>query len=301
MVDSRVERFGTPEYLEVLRESVVRGIDLALGLVRVRFDRAEEPLERLPYHRENHTRMVVKGTQRILETIARVAPELVGTKEVYLGCFAAGFHDTVQKWQEKEGIRKRTTGANEEKSFNDATFFMRSENEAGKGEVFSKSDVALVKEAILGTIPTFDAGLGTVVQKNVSRDSSPIARAVALADLNTFGLEPEIAVEESRRLFREENLDVFKDVLATDFSRGAIYKTRMITWLKDQVTFTQARQVRLGQELEGFPDQVRVALQELFAGFPQAIENLEKEVELASQEEFPALVARFGYYTEATI
>lgn len=116
-----------------------------------------------------------------------------------------------------------------------------------------------------------------VFQPNLNQKSSLVARAVALADLGTAGLESSKRYfQDAIALFHEDNID-FEDLVK---QAGANHKdnltTRMRNYLNFQKDFISTRKDSLKQELDGLNDQQKQAVTSLFHNFDSAAEEIEK-------------------------
>ena len=105
----------------------------------------------------------------------------------------------------------------------------------------------LVNQAILATVPGWDAENETVSQPNLTPNAPAVVRAVALADLGIAGMEPATFVETGDQLFREENLDIARTLRRTgrsgDLPAGTLegFKARMLAWSRSQPGFVRGR------------------------------------------------------------
>jgi hypothetical protein len=157
---------------------------------------------------------------------------------------------------------------------------------------FHEQDSALVTQAILATLPGWDAAHHTASQPRLSAAAPPVVRAVALADLGSAGMDGAAFVEGSDQLFREENLDIGRALrhCATrgDLSRAVLegYKARALAWARFQAAFARGRRARLPMELGNLSGAARAALQALFCRFEEAIAAAEEAVRV--REALPA-------------
>ncbi|MDO8529367.1 MAG: hypothetical protein Q7S18_01735 [bacterium] len=286
--------------------TVNKGIEQALGLIKEKYENRPDEKDNLPFHNAEHTKGVVDNVEKILKAIQQASPDLdlVSDHDVQIGRLAAAYHDTVQDWKEnkvKEGefekvSRKRLAGSNETKSGEEAAKFMRDANQ--NGAVFSEQDIQTVKRAIDTTVPGGWDGK-TVIQTNLTKNSSLVERALALADLATAGMEgSKRFLEEGPAIFREENLDILEAIRSGENiskDKQDYFKERMIKWLRDQPAFARGRQARLAVELEAIPEPARAAVAGLFDKFEDSIQKSQEVADEAGKESFEKLIERMGY------
>ena len=285
----------------VYKKSVEDGVEKALGLVASRFENQEDEKENLDFHNTRHTNEVVKNTEAILNAIG------VTEKEVNLGKLIASYHDTVQEWEENvtdDGkiMRKRAISDNEAASFVEFEQYVKDVNSKEGTEVFSEGDIETGRFAIMGTVPGFDPEKGTVVQPNMTNEAPKVARAVALADLGTAGIEgSEKYVEDGSSLFREENLDIAEkmanpDQLTEEEKEG--FKQRMLGWSNFQPIFANGRKELFESEIDGFGEEEKDGLRNLFNKFDESIKGAKEVAEAREEMSFEEISASMGYESE---
>jgi hypothetical protein len=248
------------------------GMAYALALIRSRYEGNSDPDNDMPFHSAEHTAGVIRRTGALLRGMGATE------KECRVGLLAAAFHDTVQRWvpcplSDGRVLRRRYIGQNEAASAAEAVEWMLH----GGSEVFHGQDGPLVTQAILATVPGWDAENETVSQPNLTADAPAVVRAVALADLGIAGMEAAAFVETGDQLFREENLDIARALrlavtpagLPADTLEG--YKARMLAWSRSQVGFAQGRRARLEIELGNLSSGARAAVRALFSEFDAAV------------------------------
>lgn len=273
--------------------NVAVAIDVALGTVHSRFGHGVVPDNVLSFHGIAHTVGVLKRSIMIAKAMG------LSDKDIDLAIIAASFHDTVQEWEEsvtQDGrvLRRRFAGKNEEASAAEAIAWMQAN---GFGEV----DCQLVTEAVMATVPGWSPSLGTVIQPNLKRDSHPVVRAIALADIGVAGMDGALFIREGDPLFREENLDVARALRAvttrSDLTAETqeAYKARMLAWLGSQSGFARGRKTALENELGNLDDVQKDAVRTLFSGFDAAIAASERFVACRSGLSFWDLAAAMGY------
>lgn len=263
----------------------------ALEYIETHYDNPPDPRQKLPYHGSFHTTSVIDRVGRILRAVQAADPTLVSERDMQIGLIAAAFHDTVQQWGEAETeladmpavMMKRKTGLNEKASALMARKHMLELNAREGREFFTTEDMRAVTEAILGTVPGFDVRLRTVIQPNVTEDSSIITKALALADLGGPAMDgPDTYRWEGNNLFRELNLDVRyaheRGVPVAQAYEDSV-KRRALEWTASQAEFAYGRAVRFHQtELLWLPEHARSAVEAEFGFYNESV--------LAAQETY---------------
>ncbi len=263
---------------------------LAAALAEIRGQFEEGDIEdRLEYHEGSHTEGVARRAGLIAEDLglSGIDTELVK--------IAAAHHDIVQEWEENElpsgaVLRKRAVGNNENESADRAIAWMR--EHPGR---FTPQHEAIVREAIEATKPGWDPVLKTVAQPNLTPESHPVALAVALADLGTSGMEPEVFRGEGTDLFAEEQLDIMRAIRnaekATDIPEAVQqqYLERYRTWMKFQTTFVEGRRERFKQEIAGRSPEAIERLTARFSQFDESLKIAEENAAAAEKLSFEGL------------
>jgi hypothetical protein len=231
------------------------------------FDETRELLK-MYFHVELHSRDVLSRTEDILEAMINGGVE-ISSEDFQLARMVAAGHDLIQRWntfQHKDGKleRKRFISDNEHESADKLIELMKEE---GVEEI----DEALLRAAFETTIPDGWDGR-TVVQKNLFKDSHPVVRAIALADLGAAGMDTKSFNRGGDELFVEENLDMHNlDIASLSEDEKEGYFDRMIDWTKLQITFASGRQARFEDELGNLPKEAKLEMQQLFSEFDNSI------------------------------
>jgi hypothetical protein len=248
------------------------GIAYALSLIRSRFEGTSDPDNDLPFHGVKHTVGVIRRTGALLRAMG------ASETECRVGIVAAAFHDTVQRWvpspfADGRVMRGRSTGQNEADSAAEAVGWMLHDGIKD----FHEQHGTLVTQAILATVPGWDAENATISQPNLTLDAPLVVRAVALGDLGTAGMDGASFVETGDQLFREENLDISRAlrlaIAHADPSADTLedYKVRMLAWSRSQVGFARGRRARLEIELGNLSFRAKSAVRALYSEFDAAI------------------------------
>lgn len=300
------------EKMEIFRTAIEEGVTAALDTVAKRFETPRDPADRLEFHNTRHTKDVIRRFDAIMDAIRQSDPSLVDDRGHAMGRFAAGHHDTVQKWEPnpivgtnpgEEGLikimRKRLIGANEAESTKEAIAFMERVNADAGDEIFSAEDMAIVGGGHEATIPGFDPKKGTVIQPKLTDQSSIITRAIALADLGTAGMDgKEHYLPEGDALFREENLDIASAVEQPEALTDAqkeFFRKRMLGWSQFQATFAAGRRAMLEEELRPLPEPVRKEVEKLFGKFDESIQAAAEQAARRQSLSFEELARDMGY------
>lgn len=284
----------------------------ARALLDEQFSKAEKNSpQNLDFHNAEHTNTVIDRTAKIL-TAMKNGGEDVTDEDIAIGKIVAAAHDLIQRSNVSEAMdkgaplpekRKRFIRANERASIDEGKKMLRT-IEAFKILTPEKQEkVNKALEAIMVTVPDGWDGK-TVVQNGLTKNSPPIERALALADLGDAGMDTDSYTEAGKRLFREENIDML-DVV-NRFKKGETiseedqkkYKDRMVEWSKAQVGFAKGRSGKFSQEIEGLSDDAKKNVTALFEKFRTSIEEAENIAGKREGMHFANLLFDMGYLTE---
>lgn len=264
-----------------------QGVSWCLGEIRDRFEQNQDPDEVMPFHNTQHTLDVMRRAKDILEVIG------ASDREGGLLELAGAGHDLVREWQEKvvtrDGqtvvIRGRANANDERASADEVVAYMHKVNDEGQ-LVFSEADKALVTEAILATVPGSDPKRKVMIQPNLTAESHPIARVLALADIGTAGMDGAAAyITEGNQRFQEQFLDVTRQMRSGELPSAeeqSALRQRILAWTGEQLKFAQDRQRVLDEDLAGFAPDVIAPLKEKFGRFDETIAALRQ---LAAERE----------------
>jgi hypothetical protein len=301
------EKYPTPEKEISFDMAVEQGAKKALALIGERFERSPEKRDNCAFHGVWHTQNVIDRTEKILMAMRQANPELVSERDIALGCHAAAWHDVVQNWRERKVVdgqfnkilRQRFISENEKISAQEAIDFMEQLNREQNKEIFSDKDKEITREAIKATIPDFSSEEKTVFQPYLNGQSSPVARAVALADIGGAGMDgPEKFLAEGNALFREENLDI-NDAIENQKNllpeEKEFYRQRIIAWSNIQISFAQGRKNLLETELQGFPQRAKEQVRALFDKFDDSIKAAKDKADERKRMSFEELMTDVGF------
>ncbi|GEM_PF-1045906 len=308
------ERKENAEFTQVIDQ----GIERALSQIADRFERSSVPRDNLAFHNQTHTKDVIRRTDAILKTIQNADPALVKDRDRLLGKLAAAFHDTVQNYTEaqvdekagdktyKKIFRKREIGLNETKSIAEGASFINAINQerttSGNQPIFTEQDRTTLN-AIDVTVPGFDPEKG-VFQPNLKKESPPVTRALALADIGTAGFDgPVKFLPECNALFREENFDIAEasahpeTISEEDKNR---FRERMLKWSAFQIKFVAGRKNLFESEIAGLSTTAQKAVREIFTKFDDSMKASEEKSARRQTMTFEALLEDMGFRKTAS-
>ena len=296
------------EKLTPFEQVVENGIAEAFSKIRERYENPADPDKELPYHSELHTKTVLARAERIAKALELDKDErLFGLVRI-----AAANHDRFQDYQEEipqadmGGLhrRHRTYPNNEEKSAEEAVGWMQEQN------VFTAEECELVRAAIVATVPGhyFSPTQKKQVlhQPNVKPESSLVERTVALADLNTSGMDGVTFVREADALFREFQIDMTRRMrnLKTredlDPKTQEMFRKKTLGWIERQAEYARERQGEIENELNGLNEKQKKAVRSLFNTFDIAIAECQKVFEDREKMDFWELAEATGYAVPPT-
>lgn len=311
---ANIERtYSKEEKEQLFHEALKEGQQLAFDLIRERFEQSPEITNHLEYHNVRHTEGVIRRFDQIMDVLRNIDPSYT-ERSNEMGRLAAAHHDTVQNWKPlpvmstnpgEEGMmsitRKRFVGENESESTAGAIKFMNVVNEKTGTLIFTEEDKLIVRGGHDATIPGFNPALMTVIQPNLSSESTLVTRAIALADLGTAGMEgPDAYLPEGDALFREENLDIAEAMSNPSQltpRRKQFYRERMLRWSQSQESFAKGRKAQLQSELlDQYPKEAEEELRNLFGKFDESIQAAHAQSERRASLSFEELATDMGYH-----
>lgn len=280
------------KYTSQLERTLVgRAYNTATSRIAERYENGPE-LDRLPYHNREHTDGVLRRARSIAQAIG------LNKHDQWLVEIAAAFHDVVQEWEaaDRDGImvRVRKVGSNESKSAEEAVAWMREQ----KSKYFKEEDYEIVREAIMATVPTYDAERRTVTQDALKSATHPVVRAVALADIGSAGMEPDIFSAEGNSLFLEDHIGLVTAISAAktvaDIPEGdqQKYLERYRKWIASQVAFLEGRKALLDSELGDLSEGAQEHVRALFSHFDESRAFAQRHREFAESCTFEEMIGR---------
>lgn len=292
----RTPEFATLEGDELLERVSEIGVKAALDLVTEKYDYPESVDSKLAFHNREHSELVVKRFEQLVNAANDAVPGTVSLLENMEGKMAAATHDADHVFVlGPDGSRKRIPGEGEERSAARLTAIKESLNEnlvrAGKTSLFS-IDAQKDKDTIAVTVPGFDVTLGAL-QINLKPETSLTDRFLALADLGDFGMDGvDKLLRSGRQLAIEENSDIVEAERRGDVPEEAKegYATRLKNFMRFQPVFAAGRKFQFEREIDGIEDsRVKAAVVAQFPNFEeQAYQRAQGE--LAERlKEIPAM------------
>jgi hypothetical protein len=279
-------------------------IDTALSLIKLKLELCSDPEHKLVYHNSVHTgQYVIPRTERILRSIHEVMPEFVTERHIALGMLAAAWHDVVQEWDTTTVVDEENTcdlrafriGSNEEKSRECALLYMDLVNV--RHYIFTVEDKQIVSEAFPVTIPTFIHGC--VVQQYLTPKTGVVARAVALADLGSAGMDgASVYLEDGNKIFREVNIDIMRAVaenVPIPLDKQAWFEKRILLYSSCAIDFAKHRSNQFELEIDGLPDSAKEAVRKLFYHFYESIAVAKERLIMQRKMCFSDLMNSMGY------
>ncbi len=303
--------FESPKFegkeLSPLNRWAERGVKESLEAIKERFEGKDNKVENMDFHDTRHTQNAIQRTEKILLAM-REGSAPITEKDIALGKLSSAHHDVVQRWEEnrvKDGnfekvMRRRFIGDNEKASARAALKFMEKANQEAEEEIFKDEDIEMVREAIVVTIPEFDTERKTVTQPHLNKESSFVARALALADIGAAGMEGYSEFgREGDALFREENLDILSALEnpgELTLEQKEYFRNRMLMWSKFQSEFASGRKALLEEELSGLTSSVQDRVKDLFDTFDESIAGAEATAAKREEMTFKELAEDMGYH-----
>ncbi|HVM73499.1 MAG TPA: HD domain-containing protein [Candidatus Paceibacterota bacterium] len=272
----------------------------AENIVRSRFETNRNLEQRLAYHNWEHTSSVVLRALAIGDAMG------LGPRDKLLLQIAASFHDSVQDWRpdQKKGLgyRQRQSGANESASAEEAIVWMKEQKQNGQN-IFTEDEYNLVREAIVMTVPRWDEARHTMLCPALTAGTSPIVRALALADLGSAAMESVRFEQEGDQVFLEDYLEIANAIRSFINNTGGIddatkmrYVDAYKKWLDDQVLFAKGRRDFFEQEIDGLDESAKSNLRKLFSHFDTSIKVAQEKADAAKSWNFEQTVDRLKVY-----
>lgn len=192
----------------------------------------------------------------------------------------------------------RLFGENEASSAEWAFAQMSKVNDEAGREIFTKEDTEIVALAIIATIPLFEGE--AVIQPHLYKDSHIVVAALALADLGEAGMGmPSTFINGSCALFREENLDIGRDMRSDKpipDEKKEQYRQRILKYLEWQKTFLEERKVTFDEhDIFIIPKEKRDAVRGLFSNFDESAKMIDAIREALEDMAFEDAAAYMGY------
>ncbi len=283
------------------------------------FDR-QVAKKQLYYHNREHIQQVQQRSDRIFQAIApfwenAMCSELTRMKRLLDLCVVA--HDMLQVFvpqTQPHAPRRREGGVSEFATIDKLlryiqAFNRRMQQQRIDAAQFTASDVYLIREAIEGTICSYDPTDQAIYQPilyNTNRTPSIVTRILLLADIGSLGMDGIAAYNrEGSLLFLEENPDIipFLSNQAIDELRinnsnlHENLRQRLLRRARFQVSFVRSRLVRTIGEIKEFPDEaIPILMRNVFTYLaPETLQELEQTSPVKEETTIEELLTFFQF------
>ena len=274
--------------------------------------------KQLYYHNREHIQQVQQRSDRIFQAIApfwenAIGSELTRMKLLLDLCVVA--HDMLQVFvpqTQPHAPRRREGGVSEfatiDKLLRYIQAFNRQMQQQGVDAAqFTASDVFLIREAIEGTICSYDPTDQAIYQPilyNANRTPSIVTRILLLADIGSLGMDGIAAYNrEGSLLFLEENPDIIPFLSHQAIDKLRInnpnlhenLRQRLLRRARFQVSFARSRLARTIDEIKGFPDDtIPILMRDVFTYLtPETIQELEQTTPVKEETTLDELLTFF--------
>jgi hypothetical protein len=244
--------------------------------------------KQLYYHNREHIQQVQQRSDRIFQTIAPFWENVIGsevTRMKLLLDLCVEAHDMLQVFVPQTQLhapRRREGGVSEFATIDKLLRYIQALNKRMQQQgvdaaQFTASNVFLIREAIEGTICSYDPTDLAIYQPilyNANRTPSVLTRILVLADIGSLGMDGIAAYNrEGSLLFLEENPDIipFLSNQAIDklrISNPNLHENlrqRLLRRARFQVNFARSRFVRTPREIDGLSaDAIPILMQDVF-------------------------------------
>jgi hypothetical protein len=274
--------------------------------------------KQLYYHNREHIQHVQQRSNRIFKAIAPFWENAIGTELTRMKllldlCVVA--HDMLQMFvpqTQPHAPRRREGGVSEFATIDKLlryiqAFNKRMQQQGVDATQFTASDVYLIREAIEGTICSYDPTDQAIYQPilyNANCTPSIVTRILLLADIGSLGMDG-IAVynREGSLLFLEENPDIIpflsdRAIGKLRISNPNLYENlrqRLLRRAQFQVNFARSRLVRTPCEIEGLPaDAISILIRDIFTYLTrETIQEIEQTTPVKKETTLEELLTFF--------
>ena len=259
-------------------EAVTMVKDFALAEIQ-----KETEQKQLYYHNCAHAYAVAQRADIIFQAIEpfeREGNQISLTRIKYLIDICAIAHDMVQEFLPHTKLntsRKREPGVSEAATISklmnyiESLKIIKSGDQAKPGafsdrntdssQLFTDSDLQIIRETIEATICLYDCKDNSIYQPYLYSTGKKIllpARIIALADIGSLGIEGiEAYFHEGSLIFLEDNPDTIPIIFNDEYNnQPELYENlrqRLLQRAKFQVDFARGRAARFMSEVEGLP------------------------------------------------
>lgn len=226
-----------------------------------------------PYHGSWHIADTRSRTVFVVDTVRRLCPDLITHEEEEAAEAAAWAHDVDQSCIYTNGpngkMRKRFSGPIEGAS---AIWLARTMDEIG-GFTPHQKEVAV--EAIMGTVPAWDAAKKRLIQPNLKSGVRVTTIILALADIGGGVIGGAPFAKEGRLVFTEDHLYVLDALQACNMlevpENAQDLCEKVVAYLESQISFLKGVADRVEEEmLPLVPEKARDPIRSVCVGTPAA-------------------------------
>ncbi|HEY9635542.1 MAG TPA: hypothetical protein V6D14_19215 [Coleofasciculaceae cyanobacterium] len=228
--------------------------------------------KQLYYHNREHIQQVQQRSDRIFQAIAPFWENAIGSEVTRMKllldlCVVA--HDMLQVFVPQtpsHAPRRREGGVSEFATIDKLLRYIQALNKRMQQQgvdaaQFTASNVFLIREAIEGTICSYDPADQAIYQPilyNANRTPSVVTRILALADIGSLGMDGIAAYNwEGSLLFLEENPDIIPFLSHPAINKLRIsnpnlhenLRQRLLRRARFQVNFARSRFARTPREM----------------------------------------------------
>jgi hypothetical protein len=274
--------------------------------------------KQLYYHNREHIQQVQQRSDRIFQAIAPFWENAIGTEVTRMKlllelCVVA--HDMLQVFvpqTQPHAPRRREGGVSEFATIDKLlryiqAFNQRMQQQGVDAAQFTASDVYLIREAIEGTICSYDPTDQAIYQPilyNANRTPSIVTRILALADIGSLGMNGIAAYNwEGSLLFLEENPDIIPFLSHQAIDKLRInnsnlhenLRQRLLRRARFQINFARSRLARTLGEIKGFPDDaISILMRDVFTYLtPETLQELEQTTPIKEETTIEELLTFF--------
>lgn len=269
----------------------------------------------LYYHNCAHINNVRRRANNILDKVlkyCRTDGDITRMRLLLDLCAVA--HDMIQVFVPQSDIhtsRRREAGVSESLTFEKLSNYIKNLNQQLKEHcfddaVFSDADISIIRDTIQATVCSYDASDQSIYQPSIyeNKDLSLVARIIALADINSLGMEGiDIYNQEGSLLFLEENPDVIPVIMNQNISSLAVdnpklyenIRQRLVKRARFQVNFAKSRLKRYRTEINSFPEKaISILVSETFRYLnPETVQEVELTTPTHEDTSLEELIAFF--------
>ena len=251
--------------------------DAVQVVVKLTLETFQQEINRkqLYYHGIDHVEGVSRRAQLIFDTVIpfygqKADAYIDWDRQRQLLHLSAIAHDMLQIFRPQiapHTSRQRRSGESEKATIQKLLSFIKDINPSKEdvSAYFQPNDIRILEEAIEATVCLYDANESLIYQPWLyaeHRNGQPIslvARALALADIGTLGIDGiEAYQKEGALLLLEENLDIIpflKDESEFDQTFRENVRQRLLKRARFEIEFAKGRLNRLDEELAGLPEE----------------------------------------------